>query len=331
MWAVQNYEVREKYEAVPISEMPCFTNKITKNNLNFDENEMQTFFISQLPESAIAQHHMGRSSGQMTLIKNVDFVEEQNFYTLILNNAAQSIIMLEIHSLSLDIPDCCASLLENEFNQNPENIIQEVQKSKMWRTVRQYRVTGSRCYELYTYSKNDWETKSMKYFWPKSFTNKYVKHGEKFERFAREAFLSITGFKIIECGLVIPHNNKWLGFSPDGVIFENGHPTALLEIKCVFEGSKMTICDALQTVSYLKRNNGEYLLKSKHKYYGQIQLGLSILNLTKCYLILYASFDDSFVTVEVDFDYNFSSKMLSHIKFNYMKNMIHNICTFRKN
>ncbi|KAF2885848.1 hypothetical protein ILUMI_20325, partial [Ignelater luminosus] len=32
----------------------------------------------------------------------------------------------------------------------------------------------------------------------------------------------------------VPHNNNWLGYSPDGVIFENNKPTALLEIKCPF-------------------------------------------------------------------------------------------------
>lgn len=58
---------------------------------------------------------------------------------------------------------------------------------------------GSRIYDIYTYSKDDWETKAMKYFYPKSFSNKYVKHGIKYEREAREVFISTTGFEVYEC------------------------------------------------------------------------------------------------------------------------------------
>lgn len=100
---------------------------------------------------------------------------------------------------------------------------------------------GSRVYELYTYSKDDWETKAMKYFYPKSFSNKFVKHGIRYEREAREVFISRTGFEVYECGMITSPSSPWLGYSPDGVIVHEGRPIALLEIKCLYEGIQATI------------------------------------------------------------------------------------------
>lgn len=61
-----------------------------------------------------------------------------------------------------------------------------------YRKERQFRITGSRCYNLYTYAKNDWNTKVLKYFWPKTFSNKYVEHGMAHEPNARTLFQEIT-------------------------------------------------------------------------------------------------------------------------------------------
>ncbi|KAJ8914902.1 hypothetical protein NQ315_016056, partial [Exocentrus adspersus] len=165
--------------------------------------------------------------------------------------------------------------------------------------ARKFRITGSRCYEIFTYKGTDWEMKSKKYFWPKSFTNKYIKHGLKYEDAARTAFENKTKMVVAKCGMIISPQNKWLGFSPDGVIIDtNGYSIALLEIKCLYDGASLTIESALQSCSFVVKENGKYFLKQKHKYFGQIQLGLSMLNLKVCYLVLYASFDDSFVIIE---------------------------------
>lgn len=79
--------------------------------------------------------------------------------------------------------------------------------------------------------------KSIKYFFAKSFSNKFVKHGIAYESDARETFIAKTSSTVIECGMVISQSNPWLGYSPDGVIFENNVPVALIEIKCLFEGN----------------------------------------------------------------------------------------------
>lgn len=146
--------------------------------------------------------------------------------------------MMVLYSVQINnLNDCCKEYSAELFNLPDVVSIATVQQSKEWYEQRQYRVTGSRIYELYTYSGQDWETKSLKYFFPKSLTNKFVKHGIKFESEAREVFTAETGLEVVECGMVISASNPWLGYSPDGIIMEEGKPVALLEIKCLFEGT----------------------------------------------------------------------------------------------
>lgn len=83
----------------------------------------------------------------------------------------------------------------------------------------------------------------------------------------------------------------------------------------------------MKCCSFIKEENGQYYLKEKHAYYGQVQLGLSMLNFKKCFLILYASFDESLLIIEVRFSYEFSKKMLEKIKQNYFSKMLHVICS----
>lgn len=85
-------------------------------------------------------------------------------------------------------------------------------------------MTGSRCYALYTYTKNktpNWEQKSQQYFYPKAFKKTAaIKHGIKYEPSARTVYEDYTGIKVKQIGLVIPEINPWLGYSPDDVILE---------------------------------------------------------------------------------------------------------------
>lgn len=145
--------------------------------------------------------------------------------------------MMELHSYQCDFQlACCQQTYHSILNEHRDELFKTKQNSAPWHNARMYRITGSRCYEIYTYRGTNWKTKANKYFWPKSFTNKFVKHGLKYENTARTAFVSKTGFDVYECGMIIDENNKWLGFSPDGLVLENGTPKALLEIKCLYAG-----------------------------------------------------------------------------------------------
>nr|CAI5857318.1 unnamed protein product [Callosobruchus analis] len=143
-------------------------------------------------------------------------------------------------------------------------------------------------------------------------------HGQMYEKPAREYFISKTGHIVRECGMITSAGDKWLGFSPDGVVLNlDREPIALLEIKCLYSGITMTIKDCLQECNFISKENGRYTLKKKHKYYGQVQLGMGILNLNKCYMCLYASYDDSCEIITIENDYQFTKTMLMKIKNNY--------------
>lgn len=91
-------------------------------------------------------------------------------------------------------------------------------------------------------------------------------------------------------------------------------------------GKVKSISEVIESVNYIKRENGQYNLKKQHKYYGQIQMGMAVLNLPKTYFVLYASYDDSILVIEVEYDYHFSEHMLTKIKHNYFEKMLHAAC-----
>lgn len=160
-----------------------------------------------------------------------------DYHQAILDNACQSISMMYLASIEIDqLKDCCSNFYLSNLNDDVDVLINVPQRSPQWMDSRKYRITGSRCYEIYTYSKDDWTNKSLKYFYPAKINNKYVKHGIQWESAAVEAFTKITGMGVVNCGMVVSSANKWLGYSPDGIIIFEGKPIYLLEVKCIFEG-----------------------------------------------------------------------------------------------
>ncbi|XP_050316180.1 uncharacterized protein LOC126750576 [Anthonomus grandis grandis] len=316
--------------------MPCIKSKVggllVSPNID-DQKSMLEFFIKNLPDSAIAKYSKGRVKNDSEFIENENDISMTKTISLdevgseILNNAAQSVVLMEIASLKFSFSSCCETLYHGMMNEKQDILFNLEQNSYEWHEARKYRIAGSRCYEIYTYKEMDKDMKSKKYFWPKSFTNKYVKHGQMDEKPARECFVSKTDYKVIEYGMITSPENKWLGFSRDGVVLNTDrNPIALLEIKCLYSGITMSIEDSLQSYNFILKANGKYMLKAKHKYYGQVQLGMTILNLQKCSLCLYASYDDNCVIMEVEYDYTFSRTMLEKSKNNYFCKMLHSVC-----
>ena len=74
------------------------------------------------------------------------------------------------------------------------------------------------------------------------------------------------------------------------------------------------------------KNNDNVSLKQRHAYYGQVQLGMALLNLQNCDFLIYASGDGSIKVINVDIDVEFIKKMLLTVKQKYFTNMFHNIC-----
>lgn len=243
-------------------------------------------------------------------------------------NSRSSPLFSHLLNINYDLQDCCNSTYNTLFGiDNPTDIFEQTINSfNIWLKLRQFRITGSRVYELYTYSKNvsaDWETETKKYFWPKSFSNKFVNYGKKFEGPARNKYMTQTGNTVIECGLVTHDLEKWLGYSPDGIVLKNGKPEKLLEIKCPFDGQKMNAATLKQTLPCFDKSGN---LKMKHKFYGQVQMGMGVLNLTETDFVIYSSFDDSIEIITVPFNQDFTDDLLVTAKHIYFNQMLHEIC-----
>ncbi|KAJ8976152.1 hypothetical protein NQ317_018091 [Molorchus minor] len=230
---------------------------------------------------------------------DISYQIDNSGFECVLDNSVQSVIMMELSSNMSDIymNNCCKINYNSLFFDDTISICVETKNSDIeWKKQRQFRITGSRCYAIFTYNKNDWYKKALSYFWPKEFTNK---------RLEIDIFMK----------LVVPHNNPWLGFSPDGVIVENNVPIKLFEIKCPFIGKQKPIRDCLENLAYLEK--GTWNLKKKHIYFGQVQLGMAILNLFSCDFVLYSSFDESLFIINVPFDEPFCQQMLAKLQQNF--------------
>ncbi|XP_015188687.1 PREDICTED: uncharacterized protein LOC107072893 [Polistes dominula] len=153
----------------------------------------------------------------------------------------------------------------------------------VWKKERQFRITGSDpTYKLFTYrnnKKSDWEQKSLQYFYPTAISNCYTKYGLINKLITRELYEKYINCKVVECGLVVAHNNSWLGSSPDGIVFDDLKPIKMIEIKCPYNGKKKTLEEVIPSLQYLVTVNNQLTLKKQHLYYAQIQIGMALLNL----------------------------------------------------
>ncbi|KAK9719306.1 YqaJ-like viral recombinase domain [Popillia japonica] len=164
---------------------------------------------------------------------------------ILIYNCCQSTIMMELYNYKVELKDCCEKTDEQQMNMK-----------LLFVPVNQ--------------KKNGIKKESIG-----------LQYGIRNEKVARECFKSLTGCNVIEFGFIISCFNNWMGFSPDGVIFEENKPVALLEIKCPYAGSSQTVRDIISELPYLKKENGIYSLKENHTYYAQIQVGMLL-----CYIFL---------------------------------------------
>lgn len=88
----------------------------------------------------------------------------------------------------------------------------------------------------------------------------------------------------------------------------------------------MTAKEVIKTCNFVKCENDMYTLKTKHKYYGQVQLGMAMLNLKEADFVIYSSMDNSIIIINVSLDNNFVQHLLKKLKFNFFSHMLHIAC-----
>lgn len=293
-------------------------------------------FVTVVPNSAIALHIQGRNSTS----------HKDSFTTTHMPNTKLKNVNISTHSLMnilfhypvMDLGDCCKTIYFSLSTDTKLILERSLRDKSFWDDCRKFRVTGSRCYELFTYNKTlktdeQWSLKASRYFWPKLFTNKAVQHGLKYENKVREMYAKDTGFDILECGLVINPLNPWLGYTPDGIIVDtNCIPIKLIEIKCPFKGKVLNLNDLVNNLIFIvKNNNGLLSLKQNHSYYAQVQMGMVMLNVNTCDFIVYSSYEDTYVVINVMYDEIYCKNMFFKLKIIYFERLLHNICIITKN
>lgn len=195
------------------------------------------------------------------------------------------------------------------------------QNNASWQYERRLRIGGSNCYGLYTYTKNanpDWEKKIKNLLHSMFKGNAATRYGHDCEPKARLAYELKMMCHIILLGSVICTNACWLSFSPDGFCIINGKPI-LIEIKSPELGKTLTSSELVKKCPFLVQNGGDsFKLKEKHQYYGQVQLGMQLLQVNMCHLVVYASLDNSVTIIEVEKNEEFLSTFipaLSHVYY----------------
>lgn len=307
------------------------------NDVNVDD------VLAELDCCAYSKHKVGRHEIVVTCEPKIFEITPalKDIFGLIFSQMSANPMQRWLLEVEVNQSDLCFKNILDELQADCKHICEKTYKNfRNWMEERKHRISGARIYSIYTYSSNknpDWATKCKEHFNPSQITSQYTEHGIKNEDAAREVFCEKnSSFEVYETGLLVSPVNSWLSISPDGVIFINGKPYALLEIKCPYQGKEVTILEAIKSNSFktcLATKKGqphEFILplrlKEKHKYYAQIQLGMFMLNVKKTYFVMYASFDKSIETIEVNYDEKFVTKMLKTVKQTYFNIMLHAIC-----
>lgn len=190
------------------------------------------------------------------------------------------------------------------------------QKSDIWLLERKMRITASECYTLFTALKNPntvWPSKIRSYYKTKP-NCKNFEIGHREERNAIKLYESKTKRKVSKLGLLVHPTCPWIGCSPDGFVLES---KTLVEDKTLINDDNKDFKVALKSVKYLKVNTGCYVLREKHKIYGQCQINMHFLSAVKTDLVIHNYKSNEIKIIIVNYDKEFVCQLLNSLEFIY--------------
>ena len=80
----------------------------------------------------------------------------------------------------------------------------------------------------------------------------------------------LSGEKVENCGFVVFPSCPWLGWSPDGIVVENGAPVGCIDVKCPYAKRDFTLKSAAKDKHFfLQEKDYGLLLKRSHFYQCQ--------------------------------------------------------------
>ncbi|VEN47855.1 unnamed protein product [Callosobruchus maculatus] len=253
-WNQSRGKVDETYESKPILETECFKGKVPDTPELSAEQKQKCFQLmtSICKDSGLSLHLNGRGTASAHISKTEVVISGSLEKVVRMAENSKLLQSMGNEMLSPYLQPCCRKIMTELINVNKfDEALTCRQGSEVWFEERQLRITGSRCYSIYTYSKEEWETKTENYFWPKPVNNKYIEHGKKYEAEALQKYKERNNYTICEIGLFICRKYPWFAYSPDGVVIENGVPTRLVEIKCPYDGIENDAINFVHTCEYL--------------------------------------------------------------------------------
>ncbi|KAK3920156.1 Actin cytoskeleton-regulatory complex protein END3 [Frankliniella fusca] len=297
------------------------------------EVKFRNMFVADQPQSEAALFLSGVRAPPLSLsnARSAEPQENKNSLKKLMAMAIQSLnyLLPRAAEITEDLLHDCTVEEQQYYQENIAVTTREAlrmnvdtvgQDNDLWLLFKSNRFTGSICYPLCTYSKNkkpNWTKKFSSTFAPSDVVTKAMQDGISYEGDGRDAYLKKNpNKKIISARIFVHPLVPWLGYSADGIVFENDLPTKLLEIKVPVKGNKFPPNTVQKELEYLDANGH---LKHKHRYYGQVQLGMALYNLSACDFLNYCICADDIVSDTVMFDETFVLDLLERLATVYFR------------
>ncbi|KAF7997653.1 hypothetical protein HCN44_008826 [Aphidius gifuensis] len=186
------------------------SNSITRNKRKNKDNNMKVNELTDqqleklnmkllidLPKSSLVKDKFGRHDAVQHVEKSIDLTQSVEDLIMRIFSTQTSDLMEYIKNINLSVePDlCCIKILQELSKDLPELCCQTKLSYSSWREARRCRITGSICQKVLGHSKShnqQWSQKFVEFFYPKSFSSKYTKHGIDTEPEARAEFVKQT-------------------------------------------------------------------------------------------------------------------------------------------
>lgn len=323
-----------------------------------DQARVRDKLIAIAPNSTLAKHAQGRcqepehlepmefsceNSGMepMLLIEHIEYgcqvkkYEEMMFHSAAFADATHvKVYRFKLEDLSEDELSFYRKHVALTEAQATEICACTVgQNSSKWHRERLLRITGSKCHTLYRFVPHEectWEHKITKMLGNNFAGNDATRYGKASEGPALAEYALNTGSVVTTVGFVVNTSVPWLGYSPDGVVFCNGQPVRLLEVKSPVGGKTEKISDMIQAkkLPYIVCDGENYSLRPTHAYYSQVQLGLFLLELECADLIVYSEVESLVIPVKKCM--SFIDNLVRRLQYVYFKHYLPHISQYGK-
>ncbi|XP_043210531.1 uncharacterized protein LOC122375293 [Amphibalanus amphitrite] len=331
-WKELGMKGKAAYAPCKVSELCHVGRSSSIDPVRVSEERSAAFFdlIKAAPSCSVSRHVRSRPVRQ----GEKEIVKPSEIHTIISNTMScdQFVTPLEPPQLGGEMLQVYESKVAVD-HEAACRIAGFAQGSEEWMKARDLRITGSKCYELYTHeakgAKADWVAKLGAIERAKGFAgNAATRYGQKCEGAAIQMYEGMCegGECIVKCGLLIPPACPWLGFSPDAVVVRDGKPVRLVEVKSPVCGKKLSPLQMLsqKSLAYVDFDGENGELRKRHQYYGQVQLGMAILAVDKCDFVIYGK--DGIAILPVYRDPVFQERLLQSLRKVFFTVLLPQMC-----